>query len=262
MDRLLELLQQPTVAFVAAGVLLALAVFSFVSFAKSSRIRTARDAALSNERDLRRQFDAVMQSARDGVLITTHGGDIALLSEVAATILGVPRDDAIGRPLARLPLRAVDEQMRPVLVQEAFAPGTEDDHPRVLGVPGRRGTDDVRWIQVRSHSVPDARGGKPVTVTTIMDTTGLREAAEALNRSEVQFRKAMENAPVGMALVDLEWRLMEVNRAFAEMMGSTVSALRSTPFSALSHPQDLQAERDQLQRLYDGHQTRFSLEKR
>ncbi len=42
-----------------------------------------------------------------------------------------------------------------------------------------------------------------------------------------------------MALVDLEWRLMEVNRAFAEMMGSTVAALRGTPFSALSHPQDL-----------------------
>ena len=72
-----------------------------------------------------------------------------------------------------------------------------------------------------------------------------REAAEALNRSDAQFRKAMENAPVGMALVDLEWRLMEVNRAFAEMMGSTVSALRGAPFSSLSHPQDLQAERDQ-----------------
>ncbi|MFN3865299.1 MAG: putative bifunctional diguanylate cyclase/phosphodiesterase, partial [Demequina sp.] len=102
----------------------------------------------------------------------------------------------------------------------------------------------------------------PVTVVTMMDTSGLREAAEALNRSDAQFRKAMENAPVGMALVDLEWRLMEVNRSFAEMMGSTVAALRGTPFSSLSHPHDLNAERDQLQRLYDGHQSQFTCEKR
>jgi diguanylate cyclase (GGDEF)-like protein/PAS domain S-box-containing protein len=95
-----------------------------------------------------------------------------------------------------------------------------------------------------------------------MDTTGLQEAAEALNRSDAQFRRAMENAPVGMALVDLEWRLMAVNRAFATMMGATAAALRGTPFSALSHPHDVQAEREQLQRLYDGLQSHFSLEKR
>ncbi len=41
-----------------------------------------------------------------------------------------------------------------------------------------------------------------------------------------------------------------------------MAALKGTPFSALSHPHDLQAERDQLQRLYDGLQSHFSLEKR
>lgn len=262
MDSVQEVLEEPAIALVVSGLLVLLAIFSFVSFWRAGKVRAARDAALANERDLRRQFDAVMQSARDGVLITTEDGEIALISDVAAHILGVSREDALGRSLARLPLRAVDEHMRPVLLKEAFAADHDEEHPRVMGVPGRRGTDDVRWIQVKSRVVKEALGDKPVTVTTIMDTTGLREAAEALNRSDVQFRKAMENAPIGMALVDLEWRLMEVNRAFADMMGSTVAALRGTPFYALSHPQDLQAERDQLQRLYDGHQTHFSLEKR
>ncbi|MFV0287596.1 MAG: putative bifunctional diguanylate cyclase/phosphodiesterase, partial [Demequina sp.] len=124
------------------------------------------------------------------------------------------------------------------------------------------GAEDIRWVQVRARLVPEGLDDGPVTVVTIMDTSGLREAAEAISRSDAQFRKAMENAPVGMALVDLEWRLMEVNRAFAEMMGSTVASLRGTPFSALSHPQDLRAEADQLQRLYEGHQNRFSVEKR
>jgi diguanylate cyclase (GGDEF)-like protein/PAS domain S-box-containing protein len=159
-------------------------------------------------------------------------------------------------------LRAVDEHLRPALPLEALGGETANGRPRIIGVPGRRGTEDVRWIQVTARVVEDVLAGEPATIVTVTDTTGLREAAEALHRSDAQFRKAMENAPVGMALVDLEWRLMEVNRAFAEMMGSTVAALRGTPLASLSHPMDLQAERDQLQRLYDGHQTHFQVEKR
>ncbi|WP_084040312.1 bifunctional diguanylate cyclase/phosphodiesterase [Demequina sp. NBRC 110053] len=255
-------LEQPAVAITVLVLALGLAALTFFSFWRSYRARQTRDAMLARERQLRGQFEAVLSSARDGVLIITQTDEIALMSDVAASILDVNRADAVGLPIARLNLRAVDDQLRPILLREAFGVGRSDDQPRIVGVPGRRGDDDVRWIQIRSKVAPDSLDDRPVTVVTMMDTSGLREAAEALNRSDAQFRKAMENAPVGMALVDLEWRLMEVNRAFAEMMGSTVAALRGTPFSALSHPQDLHAERDQLQRLYDGHSSRFSVEKR
>ncbi|WP_084104339.1 bifunctional diguanylate cyclase/phosphodiesterase [Demequina sp. NBRC 110056] len=262
MGSVVDQLEQPAVAITVTVLALGLAALAFYSFWRSYKARKVRDTMLARERQLRSQFDAVLSSARDGVLIITQADEIALMSDVAASILDVNRADAVGLPIARLNLRAVDDQLRPILLREAFGIGRTDENPRIVGVPGRRGADDVRWIQVRARVVPDSLDEGPVTVVTMMDTSGLREAAEALNRSDAQFRKAMENAPVGMALVDLEWRLMEVNRAFAEMMGSTVSALRGTPFSALSHPQDLHAERDQLQRLYDGHSNRFSVEKR
>ncbi|MFV0633205.1 putative bifunctional diguanylate cyclase/phosphodiesterase [Demequina sp.] len=262
MGGVVELFEQPVVAVSATLLLLLLAALAFYFFWRSRRARESRDLTLTRERHLRGQFEAVLSSARDGVLIITQADEIALISDVAANILGVNKADAVGLPIARLNLRAVDDQLRPILLREAFGVGRTDDRPRIAGVPGRRGSDDIRWVQVRSRVVPDGLDDGPVTVVTMMDTSGLREAAEALNRSDAQFRKAMENAPVGMALVDLEWRLMEVNRAFAEMMGSTVAALRGTPFSALSHPQDLHAERDQLRRLYDGHSNRFTVEKR
>ncbi|MFW2513574.1 putative bifunctional diguanylate cyclase/phosphodiesterase [Demequina sp. SO4-13] len=257
-----EQFERPTVAVTVTALLLALAGLTFYFFWRSHKARSARDTALERERRLRSQFDAVLSSARDGVIIITQADEIALISDVAANVLGVTRSDAVGLPIARLNLRAFDEQMHPILMREAFGIGRTDVKPRIVGVPGRRGAEDVRWVQVRARVVPDGLDDGPVTVVTMMDTSGLREAAEALNRSDAQFRKAMENAPVGMALVDLEWRLMEVNRSFAEMMGSTVAALRGTPFSALSHPHDINAERDQLQRLYDGHQSQFTCEKR
>ena len=262
MGGLVELFQQPAVAATATVLVLVLAALTFFFFWRSTRARQVRDQVVARERRMQRRFEAVMSSTRDGIIIVTQSDEIALLSDVAASVLGVSREDAVGRPLSRLNLRAVDDRVHPIMLRQAFGIGSDDETPRIVGVPGRRGADDIRWVQVRARVVPEGLDDGPVTVVTIMDTSGLREAAEAISRSDAQFRKAMENAPVGMALVDLEWRLMEVNRAFAEMMGSTVSALRGTPFSALSHPQDLQAESDQLQRLYEGRQNRFSVEKR
>ncbi len=263
MDQLVEFVQQPAFALAASALLLVVSALGLVSFWRSSQARAARDMALSAQRELRKQFEAVMTSARDGVVITAATGEIIMMSDAAALILDVDKDEVTGRAVARLPVRAIDESMHSVNLQAVFsAHNSTADEPWIVGVPGRRGADDVRWVQVQTRVVKNAYAGGPVTVANIVDTTGMSAATDAVDRSDQQFRKAMENAPVGMALVDLEWRVMEVNRAFAEMVGSTLAALRGTPFSALSHPQDVGAERDQLQRLYDGHQAHFSLEKR
>ncbi len=186
-----------------------------------------------------------------------------MISEAAAASLGVVAAEVVGRPVARLGIRTIDEAMHPLNLQEVLSVRyNRGGEPRVVGVPGRRGAEDIRWLQVTTVEVTDADPSGPVSVAHLVDSTGTTEAVEATNRTDQQFRKAMENAPVAMALVDLEWRLMEVNRAFAEMLGSTVSALRGTPFAALSHPADVAKERDDLQRLYDGAQTHFSVEKR
>lgn len=262
MGGLLDLLERPNVAASAATLVLLAFVGVFISFIRSGRARSGRDEALRKERSTRKQFEAILSSARDGVMITSRTGEIVVLTEMAAHMMGVDKGLVLGAPLSMLPFKAVDAHGVPLLVHEVFSPGRDDERARIIGVQGRRGSEDVRWLQVMCRTVPDGFEGDTAVVTTLMDTTGLQEAAEALSRSDTLFRRAMENAPIGMALVDLEWRLMAVNRAFATMMGSTVAALSGTPLNALSHPHDVQAEREQLQRLYDGLQSQFSLEKR
>ncbi len=262
MGRLVAAFSHPAVVVVVSGLVVVGFVLALIFFARSARERAARQAAQQREAMLTRQFEAILGSSRDGVVVTSTSGEVLLVSPTAASILGLDRDAVTGRSVVRLPLLAVDERMRPLLPQEALTQPTEDGMSRTIGVPGRRGSDDVRWLQVTARRVEDLIDGQDAVITTVIDATGMREAAAALGRSDAQFRRAMENAPVGMALVDLEWRLIEVNRALAQMMGSTVSALRGTPLASLSHPLDLQAERDQLQRLYDGHQTHFQVEKR
>ncbi|MFN3867108.1 MAG: hypothetical protein ACK4MD_10410, partial [Demequina sp.] len=119
----IELFEQPAVAVTVTALLLALVGLTFYFFWRSNHARTARDIALARERHLRGQFEAVLSSARDGVLIVTQADEIALISDVAAEILNVTRADAVGLPIARLHMRSFDEQMHPILMREAFGIG-------------------------------------------------------------------------------------------------------------------------------------------
>ncbi len=91
MGGLLELLQQPTVAAGAAALVLVGFAIAFFSFVRSGRSRRARDEALRRERSLRKQFDAILSSARDGVIIVAQTGEIAMLTDAG-------RADARRRP--------------------------------------------------------------------------------------------------------------------------------------------------------------------
>ena len=135
-----------------------------------------------------------------------------------------------------------------------------DPAPFVVGAVPSTGSA-VRWVQTTTRTVPGADGAHEL-VTTLADVTGPRQIRAALARSETQFRLAMENAPIGMVLTDRQWRLVEVNAAFAQMLGVTPESLLGRDLSTLSHPGDRAAERAHVQQVLAGVGARFTLEKR
>lgn len=56
------------------------------------------------------------------------------------------------------------------------------------------------------------------------------------------WRLTIEHSPVGMALVDLEGRLLTVNQSLADMLGRDPAALCAGGFQELTHPDDLDAD--------------------
>src|SRR6187549_2127812 len=153
MGDLVELFSQPAFVVIATALLVILAGCAFFYFWRSSRARKAYAETAARERELRRQFEAVVASTRDGVMVVTSTQEVAMVSDVAARMLGLTRDDVIGKPVSRLPMKVFDVNMHPVPVADAFAPTTEA--PRAIGVPGRRGEEDIRWLHVRSSVVED-----------------------------------------------------------------------------------------------------------
>ena len=76
-----------------------------------------------------------------------------------------------------------------------------------------------------------------------------RRQGEALREAEERFRGAFENAAIGMALVGRDGRWLKVNRAVCEIVGYSESELLARSFQDITHPDDLDADVDGLQRM-------------
>ena len=95
-----------------------------------------------------------------------------------------------------------------------------------------------RWFHVSARPLVDDSGVPIGTVCACRDITAEVAARVAQAQSERRFRLVMESAPIGMAVTDLDGRMLEVNPALVRMLGRTPEQLAELRIA------DLVAERD------------------
>lgn len=102
------------------------------------------------------------------------------------------------------------------------------------------------------------RAAGDVAVAALAREVAMREAASATARLAAAF----EASPVGMVLADLDGTIVEVNRAFALMVGRTADELEGTSSRSLSDPGDPDDEAELLVEAAAGTRDRAVREKR
>ncbi|TKS61747.1 MAG: histidine kinase [Nitrospira sp.] len=90
----------------------------------------------------------------------------------------------------------------------------------------------------------------------------LTNSEEALRESQERFSNAFNEAVIGMALVALDGRWLQVNRALCEIVGYSESELLEMNFQAITHPDDLEADMGLARRLLSGEIPNYEIEKR
>jgi len=257
----------PVVFIVVTGLTMSLLVILVAILRRAQRLLSV---SRSLGRETRRRLDAVMEMTRDGVLMLSPAGVVLSLNAAAAQMLELAPADAIGRTVQQLGILLVDEtgkSLNPmhVLVNRVTRVGAAQHavSAELVGIsrPGQAAVL-ARWVHVDSRIVTSAHDGGQVILTTFADMTEPREVQAALARSEMQFRVAMENAPIGFLLVGVDWHLIEVNNAFAELVGTSPAALRGFDFGQLLHPEDRYAVHLKVHSLLTGAEQRFSIENR
>lgn len=101
-----------------------------------------------------------------------------------------------------------------------------------------------------------------LTLMTSLIDQRLSAQAVQLQASEARFRSAFEGASIGMALMGLTGRFLQVNQALCKLVGYSEQELGATTVQAITHPDDLDASVDSVRRMLAGELSDYRMEQR
>lgn len=89
-----------------------------------------------------------------------------------------------------------------------------------------------------------------------------RQHQEDNTQSEGRFRLAFDSAPIGMAIVGLDYRLERVNKSLCEALGYSEPELLALTVVDIAHPDDFKRDRELADKLFRGEIPSYRREKR
>jgi PAS domain S-box-containing protein len=96
----------------------------------------------------------------------------------------------------------------------------------------------------------------------VSDTTERLQAVEALRQSELRFRAIFEDAAIGIAVTDLNGRVVKGNSALLEMLDYSEAELSQMTFSEFTYSEDVNIGSKLLQELIQGQREHYQTENR
>ena len=144
---------------------------------------------------------------------------LALAPAVSAVVLDVHLPDIDGFEVCRIIRSQPDTALMPVMHVSAAYVKSED---KVAGLDAGADAYLVRPVE------------PAVLIATLQALIRARMAEDQLRRSEARFRAIYNQAQSGMALIDAQGRLTDVNPALARMLGRERETLIDMPISALA----------------------------
>lgn len=160
-------------------------------------------------------YRLLAEVSSDFTIRTVRGFDIEWVSPSITRALGWQPEDVVGHNGL--------EFFHPndVAGTREHAARMTSGEPAAGRIRLRTADGSFRWFSQLATPVLDADGELIARISGFQDVDAQVRAEQALARSERRFRLAMEYAPVGMAVLDLERRFLEVNPALCRMLGRT-----------------------------------------
>ncbi len=123
--------------------------------------------------------------------------------------------------------------------------------------------EHIIWGSLTVSLVRDLEGNPLYAVSLVQDITENKKAEEQLKESEERFRKIFEESPLGMAIINLDNKLIiKVNFMLCSMLGYNEKELIGLTIPEITHPEDLENNMELLEKIIRGDIPFFTIEKR
>lgn len=141
-----------------------------------------------------------------------------------------------------------------------FLRGGADQVERAVGGGVRfKDSDDASFDLNRDETMIAERTRAEAELKAVMATAV--DAKRSLRESEARFRGAFDASSIGMALVSREGRFLQVNPALCGIVGYTAEELLARTFQDITHPDDVDTDRDLLRQLLANEINTYQIEK-
>ena len=208
------------------------------------------DDELRNERRLLAEAQAIGHVGSWEIKLSDA---TALWSDEMGRLHGMPPGSRPPRRYLHLVHPDDRARVRAKAVEIVAAPADFEIEYRIVGLDSRE-----RMIHVHGAPAPDGTR----LAGTARDVTAEREAERARRVAEQRFHKAFADAPIGMALTNLDGTFREVNQALVDLTGYSAEELVGSHFSTITHPDDVPADAERIRAVLDGEAETFQNEKR
>jgi diguanylate cyclase (GGDEF)-like protein/PAS domain S-box-containing protein len=203
------------------------------------------------------RFRALVQNSSDVIMVVDSDGRLTYASPALQRVLGYGLADVLGGQANEL----MHDEDRAAMAQTATASANFATLTGRTELRLRQADGSWRWFDASVTNLledPAVRG----FVANLRDIDDRVADRRALAEANERFRSAFEEAPIGMALADLDGRLFRVNTSMAKMLGYECEDLLGVPVSQITDPQDRDSSGSEMRRLVAGEIESYRIDKR
>ncbi|BAY78215.1 multi-sensor hybrid histidine kinase [Nostoc linckia NIES-25] len=204
-------------------------------------------------------LDALLAAAPVAVCFLDSDLRYIRINQVFADINGLTIEEHLGRKFQEvLPEMAAELEVQ---LQQVLETGEPLLNVEISTYIPRQLENYKHWLG--NYYPVNNRMGETVGIGMIMaDVTAAKQTEVALRESEERFRAMFNQAVVGITLVALDGRFLQVNPALCEITGYSHEELMQMNFQQITHPDDLEIDIQNAGRVLAQEINGYSLEKR
>ena len=200
------------------------------------------------------KFSKLFRNSPDAITLTDLTNNALVdVNESYTRISGYSREETIGRTTVDLGLNPNDRNKFITALKEKG---------RVLNFEAPFKTKAGAMIICSVSGELIELHGKPHLLGVVRDHTERKRTEEAVRESEERFRQVFEQGPLGVAILDLDYRWVSVNPKLCEMLGYAQDELTKLTAVDVTHPDDIEADFDQHKKVLQGEIPVKKMEKR
>jgi PAS domain S-box-containing protein len=219
---------------------------------------TRRVTAAQEIHEAKERYRLVAENASEMVFQSGPDGRIEWVSPSVQWVMGWPPEAVIGKRFSDF-INPEDFAAAVTARRQLIASGAREGRVevRMLNAEG-----EYRWMSVLGKAILDEAGAVLGGVDSVRDIQESRDAQAALVESEERFRRAMDDAAIGMAIVSPKGQYLRVNPAMSQILQRSEQELLDSTWQDLTHPDDLDKDQDLANQILTGERDTYRLAKR